>query len=191
MATVRERILVADNDARLFTGPMRSDLDPHDTDRLPAALHTAAASDILEALPDGLDSEVAERGRSFSGGQQQRLRLARALVADPEILVLVEPTSAVDAHTEARIAASLADARRGRTTLVVTASPLVLEHVDEVLLLEGGRVTARGTHRDLVDRAHAPGTTPDDDAARYLRVVGRSLDESPVLARTAPEGGES
>ena len=75
-----------------------------------AALHAACAEDIVEALPGGLDACVAERGRAFSGGQQQRLRLARALLADPEILVLVEPTSAVDAHTEARIADRL---RRG------------------------------------------------------------------------------
>ena len=65
---------------------------------------------MLEALPDGLDAEVEERGRSFSGGQRQRLVLARALAADPEVLVLVEPTSAVDAHTEARIAERLRDA---------------------------------------------------------------------------------
>ncbi|WP_369824504.1 hypothetical protein [Cellulosimicrobium sp. CUA-896] len=77
----------------------------------------------------------------------------------------------------------------------MTASPLVLEQVDEVLLLEGGRVTARGTHRDLVARGHAEGVAPDDDAARYLRVVGRSLDDAPppVLAATTgttpvPEG---
>ena len=67
----------------------------------------ASATDVVDALPDGLDTEVAERGREFSGGQQQRLRLARALLADPPVLVLVEPTSAVDAHTEARIAARL------------------------------------------------------------------------------------
>ncbi|WP_250001269.1 ABC transporter ATP-binding protein [Actinoplanes sp. M2I2] len=150
LATVRERVLVADNDARLFTGPMRADLDPHDTDRLPAALHAAAAIDILEALPDGLDSEVAERGRTFSGGQQQRLRLVRALVADPDVLILVEPTSAVDAHTEARIADRLIAARTGRTTVLCTSSPLVLDRADRVLFVEHGRAVADGTHHDLL-----------------------------------------
>ena len=77
------------------------------------ALATASTDDILEALPDGLDTVVAERGRTFSGGQRQRLVLARALAGDPEILVLVEPTSAVDAHTEARIAARLRGHRDG------------------------------------------------------------------------------
>ena len=80
------------------------------------------AEDVLDALDGGLDGEVAERGRSFSGGQRQRLVLARALLTDPEILVLVEPTSAVDAHTEARIAARLRDHRAGRTTVVTTSA---------------------------------------------------------------------
>ncbi|MGM7423201.1 ABC transporter transmembrane domain-containing protein [Cellulosimicrobium sp. CpK407] len=191
---LRRRVVVAEATPQLFSGALRDELDPRgaatEADVL-AAVTVADAHDVLDSVPDGLAGELPEKGRSLSGGQRQRVALARALLTEPEVLVLVEPTSAVDAHTEARIAARLADARRGRTTLVVTASPLVLEHVDEVLLLEGGRVTARGTHRDLVDRAHASGTAPDDDAARYLRVVGRSLDESPVLAHTAPEGGES
>ncbi|OJF14112.1 ABC transporter ATP-binding protein [Couchioplanes caeruleus] len=155
LASVRERIVVADNDARLFSGPLREDLDPEGTGRALAALAEASAADVVEALPDGLDSEVAERGRSFSGGQQQRLRLARALVADPEILVLVEPTSAVDAHTEARIAARLGAARHGRTTVVCSTSPLVLDRADHVLYVEDGVVIAEGTHRELLDGSFA------------------------------------
>jgi len=151
LATVRRRILVADNDARLFSGPLHADLDPFERGGVPAALTAAAADDIIDALPDGLHTEVVDRGRTFSGGQQQRLRLARALVADPEVLVLVEPTSAVDAHTEARIADRLGPARSGRTTVICSTSPLVLDRADRVLYVEGGRVVADGTHRDLVD----------------------------------------
>jgi ABC-type multidrug transport system fused ATPase/permease subunit len=114
------------------------------------ALAAASAGDVVAALPDGLDTAVAERGREFSGGQQQRLRLARALVADPDVLVLVEPTSAVDAHTEARIAARLGGVRRGRTTVVCTTSPLVLDRADHVIYVAAGRVVAEGTHRDLL-----------------------------------------
>ncbi|MEU4507954.1 ABC transporter ATP-binding protein [Nonomuraea wenchangensis] len=164
---VRRRILVADNSARLFTGRLRDELDvrtrdaeaPGDEGRLKEALHVACAEDIVEALPDGLDTWVAEAGREFSGGQQQRLRLARALLADPEVLILVEPTSAVDAHSEARIAQRLAESRVGRTTLVCTTSPLVLDRTDHVVYVEDGRVLAEGTHRQLLAASPAYATT--------------------------------
>ena len=166
--TVRSLILVADNEARLLSGPLRDELTRGRTmqrERLREALHAASAEDIVEALPDGLDTLVAERGREFSGGQQQRLRLTRALLADPPVLILVEPTSAVDAHTEARISGRLADARRGRTTVVCTTSPLVLDQADHVIYLEAGRVAAEGTHRELLasSRAYAATVTRGED----------------------------
>ncbi|MEV6156289.1 ABC transporter ATP-binding protein [Nonomuraea sp. NPDC052129] len=153
MAEIRTRILVADNGARLFTGRLRDELDVRGDssgERVEQALYAACAEDIIEALPDGLDALVAEAGREFSGGQQQRLRLVRALLADPEVLILVEPTSAVDAHSEARIGERLAKARVGKTTLVCTTSPLVLDRTDHVIYVENGRVLAEGTHRDLL-----------------------------------------
>uniref|UniRef100_UPI00131CB63B ATP-binding cassette domain-containing protein n=1 Tax=Streptomyces scabiei TaxID=1930 RepID=UPI00131CB63B len=115
------------------------------------ALHAAVAEDIVQGLADGLDAAVDARGGNLSGGQRQRVRLARALVADPEILLAVEPTSALDAHTEARVAQRLRTARAGRTTLVTSTSPLVLDHADTVLHLVDGKVAARGTHRELLD----------------------------------------
>jgi ABC-type multidrug transport system fused ATPase/permease subunit len=151
---VRSRILVADNGARLFNGRLRDELDVRggaDDGEVRSALHTACATDIVDALPEGLDAEVAEAGREFSGGQQQRLRLARALLSDPEVLILVEPTSAVDAHSEARIADRLAKARAGRTTMICTTSPLVLDRAEHVVYVEDGRVLAEGTHRQLLD----------------------------------------
>ena len=150
---VRSRVLVSETDPRLFTGTLRSELDPwgtHTDTEILTALDVASGADILDALPDGLDGEVEERGRSLSGGQRQRLTLTRALLADAEILILVEPTSAVDAHTEARIAGRLAEYRRGRTTLVVSASPLMLAAADDVAFLHDGVVTARGRHHDLL-----------------------------------------
>ncbi|MFV2018718.1 ABC transporter ATP-binding protein [Micromonospora sp. LOL_023] len=153
LATVRQRILVADNDAWLFAGRLRDELDGDaqlPDDALRSVLNVASAADIVAALPAGLDAVVAERGREFSGGQQQRLRLARALLADPPILILVEPTSAVDAHTEARIADRLRAARSGRTTVVCTTSPLLLEHADRVVLLHDGKVLAEGGHAELL-----------------------------------------
>jgi ABC-type multidrug transport system fused ATPase/permease subunit len=149
---VRRRIVVSDAETSLFSGVLREQVDIRGRGEaaLAAALRTASAEDVLDALPDGLDSVVAERGRSFSGGQRQRLVLARVLAADPEVLVLVEPTSAVDAHTEARIADRLVAHRAGRTTVVTTTSPLLLDRVDRVAFLRGGSVVAFGTHRDLL-----------------------------------------
>ncbi|RCG31404.1 ABC transporter ATP-binding protein [Sphaerisporangium album] len=162
----RRRVLVADNAARLFSGRLRDQLDVTGTasdDDLRRALRAACAEDIVEALPEGLDAHVAEAGREFSGGQQQRLRLTRALVADPEVLILVEPTSAVDAHTEARVAERLGEARKGRTTLVCTTSPLMLDRADHVIFMEDGVTRAEGGHRALL------ATRPD-----YARTVTRS-----------------
>lgn len=153
LEALRERVVVSETDPRLFTGTLRDELDPwgiRDDDTILAALAVASGEDVLEALPDGLDSLVEERGRSFSGGQRQRLALTRALLADADTLVLVEPTSAVDAHTEARIAERLAAHRAGRATVVMTASPLVLDRCDRVVLLDGDRVVASGTHHELM-----------------------------------------
>jgi ABC-type multidrug transport system fused ATPase/permease subunit len=158
VASVRRRIVVSETDPLIFSGRLRDELDPwgRATDEeLLEAIALASAEDVLDSLPEGLDGHVEERGRSLSGGQRQRLVLARALLADAEILVLVDPTSAVDAHTEARIARRLHEARSGRTTVVVTASPLVLDQADRVVFLDGGRVVASGTHRELLDESHA------------------------------------
>lgn len=149
-ADVRRLVVVSDTASALFSGPLGAGLDVTGAGDVERALATTSSDDILDALPLGLDTEVAEKGRSFSGGQRQRLVLARALARDPEVLVLVEPTSAVDAHTESRIAARLREHRAGRTTVVMSSSPLVLDRVDEVAFLQGGRVVATGTHGDLM-----------------------------------------
>jgi ABC-type multidrug transport system fused ATPase/permease subunit len=172
---VRRRILVSDTGATLFSGRLAERIDVTGTGRVREALDTASADDILEALPQGLDTPVAERGRTFSGGQRQRLVLARALAVDPEILVLVEPTSAVDAHTEARIASRLRRHRAGRTTVVTTSSPLMLDAVDEVAFLRGGRVVATGRHADLLETDavyRAVVTRETEPAAEPVEAVG-------------------
>ncbi len=153
LTELRRRVVVSETDPLLFSGPLREELDPWgraSDEQLVAAIAVANAEDVLDSLPDGLDGHMEERGRSFSGGQRQRLVLARALLADAEILVLVEPTSAVDAHTEARIARRLHEERRGRTTVVMTASPLVLDQADRVVFIADGHVAAVGTHRELL-----------------------------------------
>jgi ABC-type multidrug transport system fused ATPase/permease subunit len=150
---VRRRILVADNDAYLFAGPLRHTVATardHDDHEIHAAVRTAVADDIVTGLPDGLAAHLEAQGRDLSGGQRQRLRLVRALLADPEVLILVEPTSAVDAHTESAIAARLSESRHGRSTVVVGTSPLLLDRADRVAFLVDGRVAATGTHADLL-----------------------------------------
>ncbi|MEU7611227.1 ABC transporter ATP-binding protein [Micromonospora sp. NPDC049204] len=149
---VRSRILVADHDSYLFAGTLRDVLCPGgDDQRIRAALRTASADDIVDALPGGLDTPLDARARTLSGGQRQRVRLARALLAEPEVLILVDPTSAVDAHTEARIAERLRTARAGRTTVLLATSPLLLGRADLVAHLSAGRITATGSHADLLD----------------------------------------
>ena len=161
LAGVRERILVTTGDAHLFAGPLRRELDP--ADRLDAsdldagdeplwtAVDAAAARDIIDALPAQLDTPIAAAGQKFSGGQQQRLRLARALMADPDVLILIAPTSAVDAHTEAKMAAGIARLRQGRTTVVFTTSILLLNQADRVALVIDRAVVAEGSHESLLE----------------------------------------
>ncbi|MFI5929704.1 ABC transporter ATP-binding protein [Micromonospora sp. NPDC051543] len=153
---VRARILVADHDSYLFAGTLRDVLSSGaDDEEIRAALRTASADDIVDALPAGLDTPLDARARTLSGGQRQRVRLARALLAEPEVLILVDPTSAVDAHTEARIAERLRTARAGLTTVVFATSPLLLGRADDVAYLSEGRITATGTHDGLLD--YVPG----------------------------------
>ena len=143
-------------------------------DRLLEAIEIADAGDVLTSLSEGLAGMITEKGRSLSGGQRQRVALARALLTEAPTLVLIEPTSALDSHTEARVAAQVHRARAGRTTVVVTASPLVLEACDEVVLLDSsGTELLRSTHRELMAMArdgHA-------QAADYRAVVSRAMGE--------------
>ena len=143
-------------------------------DRLLEAIEIADAGDVLTSLSEGLAGMITEKGRSLSGGQRQRVALARALLTEAPTLVLIEPTSALDSHTEARVAAQVHRARAGRTTVVVTASPLVLEACDEVILLDsGGTELLRSTHRELMTMARSG----DTQAADYRAVVSRAMGE--------------
>ncbi|MEE1820578.1 ABC transporter ATP-binding protein [Streptomyces sp. SP18ES09] len=149
--SVREHLLVNPYDGEIFAGTLRSNIDPSGTSRsVPEAVEASLLTDVVALHRQGLDYEVRDRGANLSGGQRQRLSLARALAADSEVLVLRDPTTAVDAVTEQLVARNLAKLRRGRTTVVFTSSPALLDAADRVLVLDEGVVTADGTHRGLL-----------------------------------------
>ncbi|WP_079171564.1 MULTISPECIES: ABC transporter transmembrane domain-containing protein [unclassified Streptomyces] len=160
LETARTAVLVQDKDPVLLSGTLRELLDVPSSGEVGArqALEAAHCGDVLDALAqaspepdaDPMGVRITERGRSLSGGQRQRLALARSLVADPEVLVLDEPTSAVDSHTEARVAEGVRRLRAGRTTVVFTSSPLLLDRADRVVLVHEGRAAVSGTHRELL-----------------------------------------
>ncbi|MFI6844127.1 ABC transporter ATP-binding protein/permease [Kitasatospora sp. NBC_00085] len=183
LAEARAAVLVHDKEPVLLSGTLTALLDIPASGRVtPAeALAAARAEDVLDALVDGspdcggdaMRAGITERGRSLSGGQRQRLALARSLLADPPVLVLDEPTSAVDAHTESRIAAGLRKNREGRTTVVFATSPLLLDRADRVVLLQGGRAVAAGRHRELMqtEPAYRAVVTREEEPA----TVGESV----------------
>jgi len=147
-------VLVAPHDADLFEGTLAENVAAaaSGTEAIGDALVAAAADEVAASLPDGLETHLAERGSSLSGGQRQRVALARALAAQPAVLVLHDPTTAVDAATEARIADGLRAIRRGRTTVVLTSSPALLAACDHVIVIADGRVADRGRHDALLRR---------------------------------------
>ncbi|RVU23753.1 ABC transporter ATP-binding protein [Streptomyces antnestii] len=184
--TARAAVLVQDKDPVLLSGTLAELLDVPSSGAVRAeeALTAAQCGDVLDALAqaslddDPMNARITERGRSLSGGQRQRLALARSLVTDPEALVLDEPTSAVDSHTEARIADGLRALRTGRTTVVLTSSPLLLDRADRVVLVHEGTVAAVGVHRELVVAE-----------PRYRAVVTRETDEEAASAALSQNGG--
>ncbi|MFF6780396.1 ABC transporter transmembrane domain-containing protein [Streptomyces sp. NPDC012510] len=173
--SARTAVLVQDKDPVLLSGTLRDLLDVPASGEVTAeeALAAAQCGDVLEALAQGsldaedpMDARITERGRSLSGGQRQRLALARSLITDPGVLVLDEPTSAVDSHTEARIAEGIRSLRAGSTTLVLTSSPLLLDLAERVVLVHEGEIAAVGLHRELIH-----------EEPRYRAVVTRETDE--------------
>ncbi len=152
---LRAVVRVSAHEAELFDGSLGDNVRAAAPQgaaaaRVDAALAAADVADVAASLPGGLDGALGERGRSLSGGQRQRVALARALAADAAVLVLHDPTTAVDAVTEARIAARLRGLRAGRTTIVVTTSPALLAAADRVVLVTAGRASAIGRHADLL-----------------------------------------
>jgi ATP-binding cassette subfamily B protein len=152
--SLRREIGVISQDPFLFSATVRENiafglLDPRD-DIVEQAARAAQAHEFVEELPQGYDTVIGERGITLSGGQRQRLAIARALVIDPRILILDDATASVDATTEARIRVGLAQAMRGRTTIIIAHRLSTIALADEVVVLEHGRIAARGTQAELL-----------------------------------------
>jgi ATP-binding cassette subfamily B protein len=153
LTSLRRIVAVGFEEPILFSASVRENLllgDPDASDqRIAEALATAQAEFVLD-LPWGLETRIGEQGLSLSGGQRQRLALARAVLARPQVLVLDDPLSALDVHTEALVEEALARVLAGTTGLVVVHRPSTIALADRVALLEGGAITAVGTHAELL-----------------------------------------
>lgn len=154
-ASIRSMILVQEKEPTILSGTIATHFAVKNSGRIATeqALQAASAEDILDSLDGvGKTAEIIERGRTLSGGQRQRLALARSLFVDAPVLILDEPTSAVDAHSEARIARRIRDLRSNQTTVVFSSSPLFLDMASSVILLSENKVVASGKHQDLLSQ---------------------------------------
>jgi len=154
-ASLRREVAVVSEDAFLFSASLRENIayarpDSPD-DEVIAAADRAGLGELIDSLPDGLDTLVGERGLTLSGGQRQRVAIARALLSQPRILILDDATSSVDATTESRIKEALREVMEGRTTFVIAHRLSTIALADEVVVLEEGRVAAAGAHDELLD----------------------------------------
>ncbi|MGN7292911.1 ABC transporter ATP-binding protein [Rhizobium sp. SAFR-030] len=156
LKSLRSNIGIVQQDVFLFAGTIRENiaygrLDASEADILQAA-HRARLDDVIQALPDGLDTVIGERGVKLSGGQKQRLAIARIFLKNPPILILDEATSALDTETERAIQASLAELSVGRTTLVIAHRLATIAKADRIMVVEHGRIAEEGSHADLLAR---------------------------------------
>ena len=157
LASLRRSIAVVDDDPFLFSASVAENIAygrPDATrEEIERAAERAQAAGFVAELPAGYDTRVGERGLTLSGGQRQRLAIARALLVDPRILVLDDATSSVDASTEQAIKAALREVMAGRTTFVIAHRLSTIALADEIVVLEDGRISARGTHAELLERS--------------------------------------
>ena len=155
LESLRRAVGIVSQDPFLFSATVRENIafgaSGATDEEVEAAARAAQAHEFVAALPDGYDTVIGERGITLSGGQRQRLAIARAILIDPRILVLDDATASVDATTEARIREGLREVMRGRTTIIIAHRLSTIQLADEVVVLERGRVTARGTSAELLE----------------------------------------
>ncbi|HKF81236.1 MAG TPA: ABC transporter ATP-binding protein [Thermoleophilaceae bacterium] len=179
-ASLRKQVAVVSEDAFLFSASLRENIayarpEAADEEVLDAA-ERAGLSELLESLPDGLETLVGERGLTLSGGQRQRVAIARALLSQPRILILDDATSSVDATTESRIKGALREVMHGRTTFVIAHRLSTIALADEIVVLESGRIVARGSHEELLE-----------GSALYREIAEKGLPDQVFLNRKPAE----
>ena len=176
LASLRRAVAIVDDDPFLFSATVHDNIAYAEPDAsradVEAAAQRAGAAEFVDRLPDGYDTMVGERGLTLSGGQRQRLAIARALLADPRILILDDATSSVDASTEQRIKSALREVMAGRTTFVIAHRLSTIALADEIVVLEGGRVAARGDHESLLE-----------SSPLYQEIVAKGLPDQVFLTR--------
>ena len=179
-ASLRREVAIVSDEAFLFSASLRENIayarPEAGDDEILKAVERAGLAALIEDLPDGLDTLVGERGLTLSGGQRQRVAIARALLAEPRILILDDATSSVDATTESEIKSALAEVMEGRTTFVIAHRLSTIALADEVVVLEEGRVEARGTHAELLEQSPL-----------YREIAEKGLPDQVFLTRDDPE----
>jgi ABC-type multidrug transport system fused ATPase/permease subunit len=180
LRSLRGQIAVVDDDPFLFSDSVHANIAyarPDATrEEIERAAERAQAAGFIAELPDGYDTRVGERGLTLSGGQRQRLAIARAFLADPRILILDDATSSVDATTEQAIKAALREVMAGRTTLIIAHRLSTIALADDIVVLEAGRVAARGTHAELLEASPL-----------YAEIASKGLPDQVFLNRNPRE----
>ena len=184
LGSLRQAISVVDDDPFLFSASVHENIAygrPDATrEEVEQAAERAQAAGFIAELPDGYDTRIGERGLTLSGGQRQRIAIARALLSDPRILILDDATSSVDASTEQAIKAALVEVMAGRTTFVIAHRLSTIALADDIVVLEEGRIAARGTHAELLERS-----------ALYAEIAEKGLPDQVFLTRKPLEPAES
>ena len=177
---LRRAIAVVDDDPFLFSDTVAGNIayarPDASMEEIKRAAERAQAAGFIDDLPAGYDTRVGERGLTLSGGQRQRIAIARALLADPRILVLDDATSSVDATTEREIKAALREAMEGRTTFVIAHRLSTIALADDIIVLEHGRVIARGDHEALLS-----------ESSLYAEIATKGLPDQVFLNRDPVE----
>ena len=181
LPSLRAAISVVDDDPFLFSATVAENIAygrPDATqEEIARAAERAQAAGFIAELPNGYETRIGERGLTLSGGQRQRVAIARALLSDPRILVLDDATSSVDASTEQAIKDALREVMAGRTTFVIAHRLSTIALADDIVVLEAGRIAARGTHDELLERS-----------ALYAEIAAKGLPDQVFLNRKPSEG---